>query len=357
MHQLTLLNSFFCLRERRVFSSIVQMKTIILTTQKTEGESLRKRLSAKDVTFAEIPCLIKEDLQHLSSELVEVRYLFSTWNMPAFSAEEISSYFPNLQAVFYVGGTVKYFAEPFLNKGIKVFSAAAANGIPVAEYTVAQIVLANKGFFNAQKKSRSRLWRLAFNRARASAVSHPGNFNAEVGILGCGNVGRNVIRLLMPYRLSISIYDPYVSEEEASRLGVVKKSLAEIFSSCDVISNHLPNIPELNGVIDRSLLSRMKSTATLINTGRGAQIVEKDLAKVMRQKKDACAVLDVTCHEPPFPWSPLHRRNIFLTPHIAGSLSNEVDRMVEFILEAKDDLEAGKPNLCEVFAEQLKKQA
>ena len=61
--------------------------------------------------------------------------------------EQIAEYLPSLKAVFYAAGSVQAFARPFLNRGIQVFSAWAANAVPVAEYTVAQIILAGKGFY------------------------------------------------------------------------------------------------------------------------------------------------------------------------------------------------------------------
>lgn len=79
----------------------------------------------------------------------ETEYLFSTWGMPMLSEEDIREFLPNLKAVFYGAGTVQYFVCPFLACGVRVFSAWAANAIPVAEYTVAQILLANKGLLPA----------------------------------------------------------------------------------------------------------------------------------------------------------------------------------------------------------------
>ena len=72
--------------------------------------------------------------------------LFSTWGMPALAEEEIARFFPKLKAVFYAAGTVQGFARPFLNRGIRIFSAWGASAVPVAEFTVSQILLANKGF-------------------------------------------------------------------------------------------------------------------------------------------------------------------------------------------------------------------
>ena len=91
--------------------------------------------------------VLSADLEENRERLAKTVYLFSTWGMPPLTEAQIREYFPSLKAVFYAAGSVQHFARPFLNCGVKVFSAWAANGVPVAEYTVAQIVLAGKGFF------------------------------------------------------------------------------------------------------------------------------------------------------------------------------------------------------------------
>lgn len=185
-----------------------------------------------------------------------------------------------------------------------------------------------------------------------------GNFAAKVGLIGCGAVGTQVVHLLKPYHLEVMVYDPYLSAERSDELGVKKVDLESLFESCDVISNHLPDIQDTKSIINYDLLNKMKDYSTFINTGRGAQVVECDLAKVLRRRPSICAVLDVTQHEPPFPWSPLLRcRNVFLSPHIAGSTGNEVLRMVEYALQAYDDVLEGRHNNNEVTLEMLNKMA
>ena len=84
----------------------------------------------------------KSNINEHKEFLSQCEVAFATWGMIKFTEEEIKEYMPNLKALFYSAGTVQYFAEPFLNCGIRVFSAFAANGVPVTEYTVSQIVLA-----------------------------------------------------------------------------------------------------------------------------------------------------------------------------------------------------------------------
>jgi phosphoglycerate dehydrogenase-like enzyme len=328
---------------------------IILNRAKADGEQFKKILSVVDKTFATIPVYTKEELLAQPSLTSTVRTIFSTWYMPLFTEEEVREVFPSLKYIFYSAGTVKYFAEPFLRKGIRVFSAASLNGVPVAETVVAQIVLAGKGYFLAQKVSKSPLWRWAFRKARAIADAHPGNYGSKVGLIGCGEVGKKVVELLQPYDLKVFVYDPYVSDDQLLELGVQRMELNELFAECDVITNHLPDIASTRKMLKYEQFSRMKSTATFINTGRGAQVIEKDLARALRKRPRACGLLDVTLHEPPFPWSPLiWSRNVFLTPHIAGSLSGEYGRLAAEMVSAWKKVEVGELLSYEVTLEQLK---
>ena len=103
-----------------------------------------KRRLAEQLTFI-APIKSEKELEARKEETAKVDYIFSTWGMPALSKEEIQRYFPNLKHVFYAAGSVQSFARPFLELGIAVHSAWRANGIPVAEVTVSEIILAGKG--------------------------------------------------------------------------------------------------------------------------------------------------------------------------------------------------------------------
>lgn len=334
------------------------MKIIILTRDIKDGEKLRNSLRIFDSAFENLCCFTKKEVLNKTTDLSDCEYIFSTWYMPNFTEEEIHVLFPSLKCVFYAAGTVKYFAEPLLRSGIRVFSAAKANGIPVAEYTAAQIILAGKGYYQAQRAYRWPILHRGFNRSRGYAERKYGNYGAKIGIIGCGAIGSKVVELLKPYHLDVYVYDPYLSEERANGLGVKGVDMEELFSLCDVVSNHLPDIPETKGLINERLLGIMKPTATFINTGRGAQVDEKSLNKFLKKRKDMCALLDVTSHEPLLPWSPLYwRKNVFLTPHIAGSLSEEFGRMVEYMVQAYHDVIKGNNNMCETSIEMLAKQS
>ena len=274
----------------------------------------------------------KDDVLKDPQAFSKVETIFTTWGMPAFTEEEIRTAFPSLKAVYYAAGSVRYFAAPFLSCSVRVHSAWAANAVPVAEYTTAQILLANKGFFKSCRLcSKERALR---DEAKRYAEEKSGNFDASVGIIGAGMIGKMVIRALKSYDLKVLAYDKFLSKEELAALGAEKVTLDELFSRCDTISNHIANLPETVGMLRYEHFSRMKKNATFINTGRGAQVVEEDLLRALLEEPDRTAILDVTDPEPPFENSKLYNLpNVFLTPHIAGSSGNEVRRMGEFMLE------------------------
>ena len=99
------------------------------------------------------------------------------------------------------------------------------------------------------------------------------------------------------------------------------------------MSNHLANNEQTKGMLSYDLFSRMRKNAVFINTGRGAQVVEDDLVRILSERPDLTALLDVTDPEPSPKEHPFHTLpNCFLTPHIAGSLGEEVARMGEYML-------------------------
>ena len=275
----------------------------------------------------------------------DVEFLFSTWGMPSMTAEEIALCFPSLKCVFYAAGTVQKFARPFLEKGVKVFSAWAANAVPVAEYAVAQIILANKGFYATSRIAKTG----DHSAAKKLAKCYLGNYGEQVGLLGAGMIGSLVAEMLKAYRLEVLVFDPFLSDEKAERLNVKKTSLEEIFSACRVVSNHLANNAQTVGMLDGKLFLQMMPYATFINTGRGAQVVEEDLVSTLRARNDLTAVLDVTDPEPPVEGHPFYSLpNCILTPHIAGSMGNETHRMAEYMAEEWERYTKGEPTRYEV---------
>ena len=269
--------------------------------------------------------------------------LFATWGMPALSEAQLAAALPRLKAVFYAAGSVQSFARPLLARGVAIYAAWGANAVPVAEVALAQILLANKGFFRFRSGPKTPAGTEA---ERAEAGAYPGNVGCRVGLLGAGGrIGSLVAEALRSHRVEVLGYDPFLPDARAAALGVRKAPLEEIFSTCQTVSNHLADKPATRGLCSYALFSRMLPNATFINTARGAQVVEEDLARALREEPGRTAVLDVTDPEPPVADSPLRALpNVLLTPHFAGSSGNEVRRMGEAMLEAFRDWRDGRPS-------------
>lgn len=296
----------------------------------------------------------KSNILENPARFANVEFIFSTWGMPTFTEEEIKACLPSLKCVFYGAGTVQKFARPFLACGAKVFSAWAANAVPVAEMTVAQIILANKGYFLTNRLYHS--W--GRGSAKQAFQKCNGNYGETVGIIGAGMIGKLVIKMLKAYNLKMLVFDPFLPDEKAAELGVKKCELAELFERSFVVSNHLANNAQTVGMLNYDLFSKMRENAVFINTGRGAQVVESDLVCVLRERPDLTALLDVTYPEPPTEGHPFYTlNNCLLTPHIAGSAGDEVARMGEYMLSEFEAYVSKTPTNYEVTLKMLETMA
>lgn len=287
-----------------------------------------------------IPGVITED-ELKTGNFSGVELIFSTWGMPALSAEIIKKHLPDLKAVFYAAGATDAFAPACFDCNIKVISAWQANAVPVAEFCLAQILLALKGYFRNTRELKSTCdWNAG------SATAGPGVFGETVALIGSGAVAQKLKELLAPFRVELVIVP--TSPEERT------ESLEDIFARAFVISNHLPNLPDNVGVISRKHFASMRPGAVFINTGRGAQVDENALISVMRERPDLTALLDVTYPEPPAAGSELYKLpNIQISTHIAGSLNDEVHRMSELVIDELNRWLAGEKLLHEVTRSML----
>ena len=295
----------------------------------------------------------KGNIEQHKDFLSECEVAFSTWGMPAFSEEEIKKYMPRLKIVFYAAGSVQAFAKPFLNCGVRVFSAFAANAVPVAEYTVSQIILAAKGFYQGAKR-----YRVALPASFIHTQNSKGNFDIRVGLAGLGCIGAMVAEKLKEYDVEVLAFDPFCSKEKADALGVTLVDLETLFRECDVISNHLANKKELKNVFTGKHFASMKKYSTFINTGRGDQVNEWALAVNLLLHPSKTAVLDVLKKEHipfinPLFWCP----NAIITPHIAGSMGNETHRMAYYMLEQFENYLEGNETQYEITAGMLSTMA
>ncbi|MGI5460242.1 hydroxyacid dehydrogenase [Streptomyces sp. CA-249302] len=257
--------------------------------------------------------------------LADVDLLVTGWGCPPLDAAVLAAA-PRLRAVVHTAGSVRaHITEACWERGIEVSSAAAANALPVAEYTVAMILLTGKRVLE-----RAREFQVTRTRAPWLRTPHTvGNHHRTIGILSASLTGRRVMELLRPHDVEILLYDPCVTDAEAAELGATRVELKELFTRSDTVSVHTPLLPATRGLVSRPLIRAMRPDAVLINTARGAVVDQDAIADAARAGRIR-AVLDVTDPEVLPPEHPLWDcDNVVLTPHLAGSQGNEWRRLAE----------------------------
>lgn len=289
------------------------------------------------------------------AEMAEAEVVITGWGSPLIDAAALAR-MPRLRAVVHTAGTVRFVvSEAVWDRGdVLVTSATEANAVPVAEFALAQILLAGKRTLQQEAAyRRERLGEVssraggdegpaetAVHRARDS-VQRVGIYGAVVGLIGASRIGRLVAEHLRHFDLEVLISDPYVSAEEITRLGGTKVELPELFSCSDVVSLHAPDVPSTQAMVSAQLLALMPDGATFINTARPA-LVDVDALRAECVSGRIAAVLDV--HDDLAPDDPLWEvPTVSITPHIAGSQGNELHRMGEAALEEVRRLAAGDP--------------
>lgn len=261
--------------------------------------------------------------------LPRAEILMTGWGCPPIDAQTLERA-TGLRAIVHAAGTVKqHITDACWERELQITSAAAANALPVAEYTLAAVLFANKRAFTIQRRYAE------IREFRWWPVEYPGlgNYDKIVGIVGASFVGRRVIELLRSFDFDLVVFDPFLSEQDATALGARKVELDELMRSADIVSLHAPALPETHEMINAELLASMKSGATFINTARGSIVDGAALAQELASGR-IYGVIDTTEPEILPPESPLYDLpNVFLTPHIAGAMGSETQRLGELAID------------------------
>lgn len=310
-------------------------------------------------------CISEEDFQRLSNfaevvyesedaitEEIAIKWMenvdgcLTGWGTPVFS-DTFLKVAPKLKVIAHSAGSVKLMLgkiiEQIKERNIVVTNAAVSLGKAVAEFTLGMMLMTMKRAWWFRDLTREGKWREETERKK---VIEP--YGITVGIIGASNVGRHLIKLLKQFDVKIMAYDPYLSEEEASALGVSKVSLENLMSCSDIVSLHAPATEETKHMINKTNLRLMKDGTIFINTARGSIVNEQDLIKELETGR-ITACLDVTDPEPPDINSPLRKLpNVVLTPHIAGAIANNRLRNGRYAVDELERFFRGEKILYEV---------
>ncbi|MGF6822866.1 phosphoglycerate dehydrogenase-like enzyme [Microbacterium sp. ZKA21] len=261
--------------------------------------------------------------------LAEAQIVITGWDSPELRGDALAA-LPSVRAVAHSAGTVRpIVTDELLALGVDVASSASANAVPVAEFTLAMIILAAKRAFWSADRLR------AERRKPDAETAWPtvGANGVRVGVVGASHIGRLVLRHLERFDLEVVVADPTLTARQRRDLGVPCIALDDLFASSDIVTLHAPSLPSTQGMIDRDRIALMRPGATLINTARGDLVDSIALAERLR-RGDLVALLDVTDPEPlPEGHALWSTPNTFLTPHIAGSQGTELARLAEHVID------------------------
>jgi len=215
------------------------------------------------------------------------------------------------KVVAHAAGSVKKLIDPLvLEQGVAVFSAGTRIAWSVGEYCLASMLTLARRLPQFDQALRQGGWKQPHLRGGELA-------GQKVGILGASSTARALITLLKPFGCDVLVYDPYLSDERATGLGVRTASLEETLQA-GFVSIHVPNVPETKGLVTRKLIEQLPDQAVVINSSRGPAIDQQALLDHVLDGR-LYAALDVYDPEPPkFDTKTLAATNLLLTPHIAG---------------------------------------
>jgi len=218
-------------------------------------------------------------------------------------------------------------------KGIKIGWTGGVNRLSVAEMTLGFMLMLARNLYVTSNKLKNGIW------------EKNGGFQLSgktIGIIGVGNIGKELVKLLKPFNCKILVNDIIDQTEYYKENQLIEVSKEEIYKKSDFITIHTPLTEQTKNMITLKQLKMMKPTAYLINTARGGIIKEKDLKIALKEGIIAGAAIDVYEKEPPKDKDLLKLPNLICTPHIGGNAKEAVLAMGRSAIKNLVQLVEGK---------------
>jgi phosphoglycerate dehydrogenase-like enzyme len=288
-----------------------------------DADAMRRLEAAGDLVLDPDP------EEHASAEsrasLARADVLLTCWDTGHIGGLLEAGALPRLRMLVHAGGSVRGITGPeIFDRGIRVSSQTELNSEPVAEFTMAMIILAAKNVFRAQHVYRQTKAKPPYDE---EPFASSGFYGSTIGLIGLSRISRRVIDLLRTSPVTIKVSSGHLTEDEANSLGVHRATQDEVLSTCDVVSLHSASTPHTYHMLGAREFALLKDDATFINTARGAICDEQALIAELETGRIQ-AIIDVTDPEVPVPDSPLWTLpNVQLFPHYAGSMGRELYRL------------------------------
>lgn len=217
------------------------------------------------------------------------------------------------------GGPVNIDVTAATERGITVCRTIGRNAPPVADHTLGLLLTEMRQISRANASVKDGRYFKVKDLRRSWRKPVLEMEDKTLGIIGLGQVGRQVAKRAKGFDLTVIAYDPYVDKVEMSRYGVEKVDMEYLLKKSDFISVHARETPETFHMLGKEEFAMMKPDCYFINTARGSIVDEPALVKTLRDKRIAGAAIDVFEEEPLKPGNPLTKlENVTITPHMAG---------------------------------------
>lgn len=226
---------------------------------------------------------------------------------------------PNLKIISKYGvGLNNIDLEECKKRNIKIGWTGGVNKLSVAEMTIGFMLMLSRNLYTTSNQLKDGIW----NKSGGFQVS-----GKTIGVIGVGNIGKEVIRLLAPFQCKILVNDILNQDKFYSDNNLYEVSKDELLKESDIITIHTPYNEFTNNMIDLDVMKKMKSTSYIINTARGGIINENDLKYALQKNIISGAALDSYVEEPPIDSELLKLSNLICSPHIGGNSQEAVEAM------------------------------
>ncbi|WP_127579581.1 hydroxyacid dehydrogenase [Paenibacillus koleovorans] len=251
--------------------------------------------------------------EQLHQMMEDAEVILTSWGSPKLT-EEMLQKADKLRYVGHAAGSVKGFMpRSVFDHNRKVFSGAPRLALSVGEYCMTVLLAMLRRIPQVSKAAQQGGWW----EVGPQFIGHELT-GATIGIVSASSTARAFLQLLAPFRPNVLLYDPFLSEENALKLGVKLATLEDVMR-CSIISIHAPSLQSTENMIHADLIRSIPDGAVLINSSRGLVLDEEALIAELQTGR-FYAALDVLRKEAPDPKHPLFRLdNVLITPHIAGS--------------------------------------
>ncbi len=268
--------------------------------------------------------------------------------------EEVMRKMPNLKIIARAGVGVDNIDVAAATKhGIIVVNAPSGNTISTAEHTFAMMMALTRNICPANTSLKSGEW----NRAAFQGSELKGK---TLGIIGFGRIGSEIAKRAKAFEMIVLTYDPFLTKDKATKLGIKQVDLDELLPKSDIISVHTPLTQETKGLLNMESLQTTKPGVMIINCARGGIIDEAALKHYLDTGHVSGAALDVFADEPPQNLDLICHERVVVTPHIAASTKEAQLNVAYIVAEEVLNFSNGKPvrngiNLPSVSGEALAK--